>query len=49
MKRIVFILALIIFAGSLNSCASKKKGCGLTAENQEVKLQQEVVLAEVAE
>ncbi|GEM_PF-2664399 len=48
MKRITLILALIVFAVSINSCASKKKGCGLTADNQKA-TQQEIVVAEVTE
>jgi hypothetical protein len=47
MRKIAIFIAIVVFASSLNSCASKKKGCGLTAEHQSVSLKQELDHAEV--
>jgi hypothetical protein len=46
MKRFFYFLVLVLFVGSLNSCASKRKGCGLTADNTQIDLQSEVAVAE---
>lgn len=48
MRKLILFVALIVLAGSLNSCASKSKGCGLTADNQNVPTQQEVVVADAS-
>lgn len=42
MRKITIFVAIVVLAISLNSCASKKKGCGLTAEHQSVTLKQEL-------
>ncbi|MCC7521579.1 MAG: hypothetical protein IT220_08095 [Flavobacteriaceae bacterium] len=49
MKKLVFFAVLLVLVTSLESCGSRKKGCGLTADNQNVPVQQEVVVAEVTE
>lgn len=48
MKKSIYLLIVLFAFASLTSCGSKKKGCGLTADNQVVPAQ-EVVVAEVVE
>lgn len=43
MKKFVLVVAILVLAISFTSCASRKKGCGLTAENQELNQQETVV------
>lgn len=49
MKKLLFFAVLLVWVASLESCGSRKKGCGLTADNQNVPVQQEVVVSEVTE
>lgn len=39
MKKVVYLLFFIALTVSVSSCSSRKKGCGLTAENQTVAIQ----------
>jgi len=32
MKKLIYLFAIVIALATLNSCGSKKKGCGLTSD-----------------
>jgi len=46
MKKLLIFVAIVVLASSFTSCASKRKGCGLTADNQSIPAQQEVIVAD---
>jgi hypothetical protein len=46
MKKLIYLVVILFVFASLTSCASKKKGCGLTADNNTVP-SQEIVVADI--
>jgi hypothetical protein len=49
MKKVIILIAIVVLSNGFNSCASKSKGCGLTADNENIPTQQEIVVAQASE
>jgi hypothetical protein len=48
MKKLIYLFAIIVVLATLSSCGSKKKGCGLTSDINQITIQ-EIVVADLNE